>query len=617
MRKIAAFALSFFLTTGVALADSAKDADAKPEAPTPKAAKAPAAKMPAAKAPAADPAAIAAQLEELRQALQSQQEQIELLKEELTKRDRQINEARDAAAAADAHAAEATAKVDSSAAVLSSTVSDLKASNDALKTTVDAAAAQAKSEDGPASLKFKGITITPGGFLAAESVYRSRATSSDINTPFTGIPFGGNSLSRVSEFNASGRQSRLSFLFEGKADKVKMTGYYELDWLGACATSNNRQSNSYCMRQRQIWGQAALPSGWTFTGGQMWSLVTETKKGMENRTEAPPMTIDPQYSIGFSWARQYGFRVAKYFNDNKFGLGFSVEGPQTTLGGRGFPTNFFINAPGNGGGLFNPTDGPGYTVNMTPDFIVKATADPGWGHYELFGVISTFRQRLYPCATASVATPCSIDGSTAPSAVGAFNDSKTGGGIGFNARVPLFNKKLDAGIHFLGGSGIGRYGTASLADVTARPDGTLALIRGGQTLGTLEFHATPMLDVYLNYGLEYAFRTAYLNGSGAPVGYGSPFFNNSGCDTERPPSGTSAPGGGGTCQADVRNIQETTLGFWHRFYKGPKGVLQWGLQYSYLYKATWSGNNSTPTAVGVAPKAIDNLFLTSFRYVIP
>jgi len=612
MKKTAAFALSFFLTTGVVFADSAKDTETKPEAPTPKAAvRAPA------KPPAADPAAIAAELDELRQALKSQQEQIQLLKEELAKRDRQIGEVRDAAVAADAHAEEASAKVAASTAALSSTVNDLKASNEVLRTTVAAEAAQAKSEEGPASFKFKGITFTPGGFLAAESVYRSRATSADINTPFTAIPFGGNSLSRVSEFNASGRQSRLSFLFEGNADKIKMTGYYELDWLGACATSNNRQSNSYCMRQRQIWGQAALPGGWTFTGGQMWSLATETKKGMENRTEAPPMTIDPQYSVGFTWARQYGFRVVKYFDDKKFALGLSVEGPQTTLGGRGFPTNFFINAPGNGGGLFNATDGTGYTVNMTPDFIVKATADPGWGHYELFGVISTFRQRLYPCATASAAAPCAIDGSTAPSAVGAFNDSRTGGGIGANIRVPLFNKKLDAGLHFLGGSGVGRYGSASLADVTARPDGTLALIRGGQTLGTLEFHPTPMLDVYLNYGLEYAFRTAYLNASGAPVGYGSPFFNNSGCDTERPPTGTGSPSSGGTCQADVRNIQEATLGFWHRFYKGPKGTLQWGLQYSYLVKNTWSGNNNTPTAVGLAPKAIDNLFLTSFRYVLP
>ena len=36
-------------------------------------------------------------------------------------------------------------------------------------------------------------------------------------------------------------------------------------------------------------------------------------------SEAVPMTIDPQYTVGFSWARQYGARVVKNFG-NKFWL---------------------------------------------------------------------------------------------------------------------------------------------------------------------------------------------------------------------------------------------------------------------------------------------------------
>jgi len=101
------------------------------------------------------------------------------------------------------------------------------------------------------------------------------------------------------------------------------------------------------------------------------------------------------------------------------------------------------------------------------------------------------------------------------------------------------------------------------------------------------------------------------------VGYGSPFFNNSGCNTEAVPTANNAPAAGGTCNGDIRNIQEGTLGFWHRFYKGPKGTVQWGIQYSYLVKNTWSGNNNTPANVGVQPKAIENMVLTSFRYYLP
>jgi hypothetical protein len=566
--------------------------------------------------------------------LQSQQEQIELLKEELAKRDHQMDEARETAASANAHAAEASAKAgeaanvslraESSAAVLNSAVADLKASNDALKKEAEAATGQAKSEDGPASIKYKGVTFTPGGFFAAESVYRTRAASSDINTPFTGTPFPNNGLGKVSEFNATGRQSRLSFLFEGKADNFKLSGYYELDWLGACATSNNRQSNSYCMRQRQIWGQAAV-GGWTFTGGQMWSLATETKKGLDNRTENLPMTIDPQYSVGFTWARQYGFRVTKNIGD-KFWLGASIEGPQATIGGRGTPTGLFAIAPGSGGGLFNATDSTGYSVNATPDFIVKAAWEPGFGHYELFGVLSTFRARVYPCDLAAgsltVPTFCATD--PAGTAAGAFNDTRTAGGGGFNARMPIIAKKADLGFHIFGGSGVGRYSSAQLADVTVRPDGTLAPIKGGSFLGTLELHPTPKFDIYFNYGAEYAFRTEFnyinLAGTVVPVGYGNPLFNNSGCESQEqaPVVGTvNGPASNGTCNGDLRNVQEATLGFWHQIYKGPKGGIRWGIQYSYLVKNSWSGNNNTPTAVGVNAKGIDNMVFTSFRYYIP
>jgi hypothetical protein len=683
MKKIAALALSIFLTYGTALADTPKEADAQPA----KAAKA--AKAKAAKSAEKSEAAFAAELEELRQTLQSQQEQLQLLKEELAKRDRQIDEARDAAAAANARAAEASSKateavsasaqVKTEASSLNSTVSDLKASNESLRTTVATAAAQEQKaqEQGPATIKYKGVNLTPGGFLAAETVTRTRATSADINTPFTGIPYPGNALSKVSESNFTARQSRASLLVDTTIGTAKVSGYYEADFLGTGVTSNNRQSNSYVLRQRQVWGQVALASGWSFTGGQMWSLATETRKGINNRLEVPPLTIDSQYNVGFTWARQYGFRVVKDFG-GKLALALAVEGPQATIGGRGFSTfnsveangtgsptvlttntNLFINAPGAGGGLFNFVDTSGYTVNKAPDIIVKAAADPGFGHYELLGIISTFRNRVYPCgvvgtnagnfpapATATVVA-CPVNGSTTPSAAGAFNDTRLGGGVGASARWSIVNKKVDIGVKAVGGDGIGRYGSAQLADLTFRPDGTAALIRSGQALGTIELHPNAKLDVYFNYGAEYAWRAAYkgyttvtvtrtpaipasaTNPTPIPAtatttisttgigGYGSPFANNSGCSTEGLPTSNITPSAGGTCAGDIRTIQEGTAGFWHKFYNGPKGGLRWGIQYSYFWKSGWSGNNNVPTAFGISPKAVDNMVWTSFRYYIP
>lgn len=695
MKKFAALTLSIFLTCGTALADTPKDADspaaAGAAAKAPKAAKAKAAK----KAEKSD-AAFAAELEELRQTLQSQQEQLQLLKEELAKRDRQIDEARDEAAKANSRAIEASSKaseavstsaeVKSEAKSLNSTVSDLKVSNDSLATTVAKGqqAAKAAEETGPVAIRYKGVTITPGGFLAAETVTRTRAVSAGINTDFKNIPFPGNSLAKLSESNFEARQSRATALFEGKVGAAKLSGYYEADFLGTGVTSNNRQSNSYVLRQRQVWGQLMLDSGWSFTGGQMWSLATENRKGIQNRLEWLPMVIDPQYNVGFTWARQYGFRVVKDFG-GKFALGLSVEGPQATLGGRGFTTftstsatgavttaqNFFINAPGQGGGLLNfadifnttgvPGSGASYTVNKAPDIIIKAAADPGFGHYELFGIISTFRNRIFPCAVAgtNAANPnppagfvptvinCPVTGTPVRSAAGAFNDTRVGGGLGASAVFTVLNKKLDLGVKAVAGDGIGRYGSAQLADETFRPDGTAALIRTAHGLGMVEVHPNPKLDVFFYGGSEYAWRAGYAGyttitvtntpaipaSAGSPAipatsnttistsaigGYGNPAANNSGCSTENPPTGSFFPSTGGTCAGDIRIITEGTAGFWHKFYNGPKGGMRWGIQYSYITKSGWSGSGGLPAGTpGVSPKAVDNMIWTSFRYYIP
>src|SRR5579863_754398 len=474
MKKLAALTLSLFLISGPVLADTPKDADAPPAKATP-------AKPKAAKSSEKSDAAIAAELEELRQALQSQQEQLSLLKEELAKRDKQIDEAREAAAAANARATEAstkateavnsTAEVKSTTSSLNNTVSGLAASNAVLKSTVDTQMAEEKksNEEGPSAIRYKGITITPGGFLAAETVTRTRATSSDINTPFTSIPFAGADIAHVTENNFTARQSRLSMLAQSKVGSAALSGYFEGDFLGSGTTSNNRQSNSYVFRQRQAFAQAAFDNGVTFTGGQMWTLATETKKGIINRQEDLPLVIDPQYNVGFTWARQYGFRVAKDFG-GKFAVGFSVEAPQATIGGRGFSSvttinsaaapativtsgattattwNFFLNAPGTGGGLYNAFDSTGYTTNKAPDLIFKAAADPGFGHYEVFGIVSFFRDRVYPCGVVGtnandtvpvpIVTPttltCTVNGvtSTTVSSNGATNTSTTGGGGG-------------------------------------------------------------------------------------------------------------------------------------------------------------------------------------------
>ncbi len=620
-------------------------------------------------------AAIGAQLDELRKSIAAQQQQIQQLSEQVSTRDHQIQQLQQTLQQNQTAAAQSASKADAAAtqtAQQAQTVETMKSDVADLKQNVTGTAlslqeTQKSIQDvaNPTTIHYKGISITPGGFVAAETVNRQRSVSGDINTPFTGIPYSGNALSRLGETNLTSRQSRLSLLGESTIGSAKLSGYWEADFLGTGVTSNNRQSNSYVMRQRVIYGQIALKSGWSFTGGQQWSLATENKKGIQNRQELPPLTIDPQYNVGFTWARQYGFRVVKDFG-GKFAVGVAVEGPQATIGGRGFSSvttasigtaststtgNTFLDAPGSGGGLFNFADTTGYSVNKTPDFIVKAAIDPGWGHYEVLGIVSTFRNRVYPCGvvgsnaadTVAPALPttiaCAVNGSTTPSAVGAFDDTRTGGGVGLNFRLPVVAKKLDFAFQGLAGDGVGRYGSAQIADLTFRPDGTEALIRTAHGLAGLEGH-TSKLDMYAYAGAEYGARAAYTGYNSITVtktpaipatattpaipattatafklnqigGYGSRLANNSGCATENPPSNQLTPSGGGTCAGDTRTIMEGTLGFWYKLYQGPKGGFRWGLQYSYFSKNGWSGAN------GIAPKAVDNMVWTSFRYYIP
>jgi hypothetical protein len=490
------------------------------------------------------------------------------------------------------------------------------------------AAAQAPPNDEPQSLRFKGITLTPGGYMAAETVWRNRAVGSDINSAFNNVPLPGNDQSHITEFNASGRQSRIAMLAQGKLKGITIGGYYEMDFLSAGVTSNDNQSNSYTLRQRQFWGQAKFDSGWTFTGGQMWSLVTETKAGVDNRSEATTQTIDAQYNVGFSWARQYGFRAAKSFG-NKVWLAASVEEAQTTVTvhGQNAATNFLVGSFGVTGGLYNPI--ANYAFSAAPDFVVKAAFQPGWGHYEVFAVLTTPRDRVYPCAQVLASVSCG--GVVGPSGAGAFNDTRSGGGIGANARARFF-KHVDLGVHFFGGDGIGRYGSVGLPQATIRPNGTIAPIRNYQSLGTIEYFSNK-LDLYAYLGDEYESRAAYPTSATAAVGYGSPLFANSGCWTEPAPTasgsitGTSngvsgavgfVPGSLSSCTNDTKHEMEGTMGFWYRFYKGSRGTLQFGMQESYFLRYDWNGVGAK-SGVGVsgAPHGTDNMVFTSFRYVLP
>ncbi|MGA2350277.1 MAG: hypothetical protein ABSF70_07590 [Terracidiphilus sp.] len=396
------------------------------------------------------PPSVADQIQELREELQRQ---INSLKSDLAAKDEQLQKAQQAAAEAQAAAAKAEAAAateqqavtDNAAAVttLQTSVTDLKGNQASLATTVSDETAKIKKDlANPTTLHYKGINLTPGGFLAGETVYRSKATGGDIPTAFSGIPYEGADAYSLSEFYGSARQSRASLMAEGKTGWGTLRGYYEADWLGTGITSNNNQSNSYVLRQRVLWAQGETSNHLAFTGGQLWSLATEDKKGISNLSGdiMTPQTIDPNYVAGFVWTRQYGFRVTKTFD--KVAFGFAAENPQLLYSAAlaGSTPYAILGSAGANGGNYNAavstvgattyvksyanlanfdavtgnqinsyiptyatitanTNITNISFNQAPDLIFKAAIDPGWGHYEILGIAGFAHETVYPRVT--------------------------------------------------------------------------------------------------------------------------------------------------------------------------------------------------------------------------
>lgn len=550
------------------------------------------------------------QIDALRMQLQTE---IDSLKTELQQKDQQLKQAQDTASQAQAAAQKAQQAADDqqqavtenkqSVSALQSSVSDMKGTQASLASTISDETSKIKKEvNSPEGIHYKGITISPAGsFLAAETDWRSGATGGGLNTAFTGVPLQNSQAYQMSEFTGTGRQSRIALRATGKLANMILTGYYEMDWLGTGITSNNNQSNSYVVRMRQLWADAALSNGWDFSGGQGWSLVAETTQGLKRGTEILPATIDPQYEAGFVWTRQYSFRVTKSI-DNRYFMGVSVENAQTlNPAGQNLPANYIFGSTGTGGGLLNPT--ANYSFNYTPDFVAKLAMEPGWGHWELFGLGRSFRDRIYP----TTGSP--------------YNKVVWGGGVGGGFRGPIVsNRKAFVYLKGLYGEGVGRYGSSTIADITVRPDGSLSPLHGFSSLGGVELDPIKRLMIYIDYGGDYIGRD-WTMANGKEVGYGTYTADMSGCTTEPTTAAYAGATGGAQvtpahCTANNKDVQEFTSGYWYDIYSGPKGRLRQGLQYSYIRRDLWSGNGGA-TNLGGGAYGGDNMVFTSFRYYLP
>ncbi len=166
------------------------------------------------------------EIQELKDAVAAQQEQIKQLQQQISTRDQAIEQLQNQVKNIPTPAAPPTpTDYGSDVNALQGDVKDLKATDANMAETLTETQKRIGELEMPNAIHYKGVTITPGGFLAGETVWRQRAIVADINTPFNGTPFSAAGQARQTEFYGSGRQSRLALLIQGKTANVNLTGY--------------------------------------------------------------------------------------------------------------------------------------------------------------------------------------------------------------------------------------------------------------------------------------------------------------------------------------------------------------------------------------------------------
>ena len=497
--------------------------------------------------------------------------EVESLKTEVSSLHQELDAERQQAAATQSQVADARSKFNSMNAQLASSTPVTHADvQNQIKSAIE-------SEHHKDHADYKGIHITPGGFLELAGIYRQHYLGQDLPSSFQNIPFPNSRPGQLSEGRLSARQSRLSFLAEGVVNPTtKLSMYGEFDFLGAAQTANSNESNSYNPRIRHLYATidwAKGNGGVHLLAGQNWSLVTLNSKGITPRNEITPPQIDAQYVPGFAWARQPQVRLTADAFDHALWFAVSAENAATTSAGT-LPTNVVANLTGSGG--FNSANS--YSYNNIPDIVGKVAYEGKIAgrtlHLEGFGISRTFTERLTSGTTST----------------------RAGGGYGGSIMLQVVPKILDAQFSAMTGKGIGRYGSSQLPDVTYSPDGTIQPLQETMLLGGLTLHATKMLDIYGFAGEEYVSAQDYGAVGSTLYGYGNALLNNSGCLTE-----------GGTCSGNTRMVRQGTLGFWQKIYQGSFGRAQVGVQYSYTERSLFN-------AVGGAPTTNDNMAFLSFRY---
>jgi hypothetical protein len=360
--------------------------------------------------------------------------------------------------------------------------------------------------------------------------------------------------------------------------------------------------------------------GFHMLTGQAWSLLTQNTTGITPRKENIPLVIEHNYVVGFEFTRNYQARFVQDFGP-MLSAGVSVEAPAELVftGTGGIGSGGFINGAvvnfanaGNqflgGSNAFN-----NFTIDKLPDIVEKVAYDPGWAHFEVFGLQRFFTDNVFTCS----AGPCAVP--FVGAAGSASEKTTTGAGIGGSFLWPILPSFLDVSGMAMTGRGIGRYLAGNLSDVVVGPDGAMRPIKEVSAMGGVVLHPWTGLDIYAYGGFEQESANFYTGNTatGSPLalaanaalGLGNPAVSNAGCTIT---TAASFSGGASGCGANTRVLADVTVGAWQNLYNGDVGRFATGIQWQMIDRKLFNG-----AALGgglTAPHTTDNIIMTSIRW---
>ena len=448
--------------------------------------------------------------------------------------------------------------------------------------SADQQAQQTDQKAAAGSIKLGDATLTPGGFVDFENIYRTTNTQSNIATNFAGIPFSNTPQGNVSELRSTAQFSRLSMKLEDNFRGVDLVGYVEGDFSGNSAPNVYQSVNGLTNRLRLYFGYARHGK-WEILGGQTWSWLTPNRTGIGPMPSdlAISYNEDQNLAVGVPYTRAAEFRVAYHLNEH-WAIGLGIEDSNQYIGNYvALPAGFSAI-----GTQFDNNANAG-AANLMPDIIAKTTYDT-----ELSG--RHFHAEVTGFVTGAHATAI-------PTGSTVFNShSAYGGGGEFATNYELVRNKLvvlanvywsDGGAHYLVGTG---------PELVVRPDVagnniSLSMVHAGAGSAGLEWRASPKQAFAVYYGADY---------------YGRNFFS----DTTNTTNPNSIIGYGGPSSPNTNNraIQQITFDWLLTFWKSERhGALQYYTQYSYLTRAPWF------VALDEPKNAHLSMVYAGVRYVLP